>query len=62
MILARLRQPSTWVINEYCCPTRDHAGGACASTRLKDHRVIIVSGMFTSSLERIGERLGISDW
>jgi HAD superfamily hydrolase (TIGR01490 family) len=52
-----------WVVDEYLLPTaRQEVLERLRFHQDQGHRVIIVSGMFTTALERIGLRLGVTDW
>jgi HAD superfamily hydrolase (TIGR01490 family) len=51
-----------WVAHEYLLPTRRAAVlRRLAEHQLQEHRVLIVSGMFTACLEVIGRQLGVID-
>lgn len=61
--LEQVQAAFTWVVDEYLLPSRRQK----MLERLhhhqeQGHRVIIVSGMFTSALELIGLRLGVADY
>ena len=52
-----------WVAGEYLLPTtRPEILERLQYHLAQDHRVVIVSGMFTPCLEIIGTRLGVTDW
>ena len=52
-----------WIADEYLLPTlRSNALERLRYHQMQGHRVMIVSGMFTSCLELISNQLGVSDW